>query len=86
MTENNASFDHVTVSAGLVKQVVAQVEALEERKSEILSDIKDTFDEARAQGLDVSVLKQLIKLRKKKQEEIDEQEELLEIYRRALEQ
>ena len=86
MSENNASFDHVTVASGLIKQVVAQVEALEEKKAEISSDIKETFDEARAQGLDVAVLKQLIRLRKKKKEEIEEQEELLEIYRRALEQ
>ena len=83
MTEN---FDNLTVAAGLVKQVVAQVEALEEKKTEIMSDIKETFDEARAHGLDVAVLKQLIRLRKRKKEEIEEQEELLEIYKRALEQ
>lgn len=83
---NESKFDHITVAAGLIKQVVAQVEALEEKKNEIMTDIKETFDEARAQGLDVSVLKQLIRLRKKKKEEIEEQEELLEIYRRALEQ
>ncbi|MBQ7524675.1 MAG: DUF2312 domain-containing protein, partial [Alphaproteobacteria bacterium] len=33
-----------------------------------------------------ATLRQLIKLRKKKKEEVAEQEELLEIYRRALEQ
>ena len=86
MNENNASFDHITVSAGLIKQVVAQIEALEEKKAEIATDIKETFDEARSQGLDVQVLKQLIRLRKKKKEDIEEQEELLEIYKRALEQ
>lgn len=85
MNEKIASADG-SVAAGLIKQVVAQIEALEERKMEIVSDMKETFDEAKAQGLDVSVLKQLIKLRKKKKEEIEEQEELLEIYRRALEQ
>ena len=81
-----SNFDSVTVSAGLIKQVVSQIETLEERKSEILNDIRDTFAEAKAQGLDVATLRQLIKLRKKKKEDIEEQEELLEIYRRALEQ
>ncbi len=80
------TFDNVTVSAGLIKQVVSQIETLEERKSQILSDIRDTFAEAKAQGLDVATLRQLIKLRKKKKEDVEEQEELLEIYRRALEQ
>ncbi len=81
-----SNFDNVTVAAGLIKQVVAQIETLEERKSAIQTDMRETFAEAKAQGLDVATLKQLIKLRKKKKEEIEEQEELLEIYRRALEQ
>lgn len=81
-----SDFYDVTVSAGLIKQVVSKVENLEERKAEIQTDIKEVFAEAKAQGLDVQVLKQLIKIRKKKKEEVEEQEELLEIYRRALEQ
>ena len=75
-----------TVAAGLIKQVVSKIETLEEQKSTLLSDIRETFAEAKAQGLDVATLRQLIKLRKKKKEEVAEQEELLEIYRRALEQ
>lgn len=75
-----------TVAAGLIKQVVSKIETLEEQKSALLSDIRETFAEAKAQGLDVATLRQLIKLRKKKKEEVAEQEELLEIYRRALEQ
>ncbi len=81
-----SDFDNITVAASLIKQVVSQIEALEEKKSEILSDIRETFAEAKAKGLDVATLRQLIKLRKKKKEEIEEQEELLDIYKRALEQ
>ena len=81
-----SDFYDVTVSAGLIKQVVSKIENLEERKAEIQSDIKEVFAEAKSQGLDVQVLKQLIRIRKKKKEEIEEQEELLEIYIRALEQ
>lgn len=80
------NFDNITVAAGLIKQVVSQIETLEERKAEIQTDIRETFAQAKAQGLDVATLKQLIKIRKKKKEEVAEQEELLEIYRRALEQ
>ena len=75
-----------TVASGLIKQVVSKIEMLEEQKSALLSDIRETFAEAKAQGLDVATLRQLIKLRKKKKEEVAEQEELLEIYRRAMEQ
>ena len=81
-----SDFDKFTVSAGLIKQVVSQVESLEERKNEIMIDIKEVFAEAKAQGLDTAVLKQLIRLRKKKKEDLEEEEELLEIYKRALDQ
>lgn len=77
---------NLTVSAGLIKQTVSQVERLEEQKADISAQIREVFDNAKSQGLDVAVLKQLIKLRKKKQEDLAMEEELLEIYRRALEQ
>lgn len=76
----------MSVSADLIKQTVSQVEHLEEQKTDIASQIKEVFDNARSQGLDVSILRQLIRLRKKKQEEVEMEEELLEIYRRALDQ
>ncbi|MDR0640552.1 MAG: DUF2312 domain-containing protein [Holosporales bacterium] len=80
------TFSTENVAAGLIKQVVSQIENLEEKKSEILSDIKDVFAEAKAHGLDVAVLKRLIKVRKMKEEDVAEEEELLEIYKKALEQ
>lgn len=76
----------ITISAGLIKQTVAQIETLEEQKAQIISDMKDVFDSAKSQGLDVKILKRLISLRKKKQEDLIEEEELLEIYKKALEQ
>ena len=78
--------DKFSVSASLIKQVVAQIEHLEERKAEILQEMSDVFREAKNEGLDVAVLKQLIKLRKKKKEQVEEEEALLEVYRKVLEQ
>ncbi len=75
-----------TISAGLIKQIVARVENLEEQKSQIMQEISDVFRESKSEGLDVSVLKQLIRQRKKEKEQVAEEEELLDIYRRALEQ
>ncbi len=75
-----------SVSASLVKQIVSQIEHLEERKAEINQEISDVFREAKNEGLDVTVLKQLIKLRKKKPEQVEEEEALLEVYRKVLEQ
>lgn len=75
-----------TISAGLIKQIVSRVETLEEQKAQIMQDISEVFREAKSEGLDVAVLKQLIRLRKKNKQQVAEEEELLEIYRRALEQ
>ena len=75
-----------SVSASLIKQVVSQIEHLEERKAEISQEISDIYREAKNEGLDVAVLKQLIKLRKKNPEQVEEEEALLEIYRKVLAQ
>ena len=77
--------DKFTVAASLIKQTVSRVENLEEQKAQRLQDMSDVFKEAKSQGLDIAVLKQLIRLRKKRKEQVAEEEELLSIYRRALE-
>ncbi len=75
-----------SVSASLIKQIVSQIEHLEERKAELNQEISDIFRAAKNEGLDVAVLKQLIKQRKKKPEQVEEEEALLEVYRKVLEQ
>jgi uncharacterized protein (UPF0335 family) len=75
-----------SISSALIKQTVSQIEHLEEQKAEVTAQIKEVFDNAKSEGLDVSILRQLIKQRKRKKEDIAEEEELLELYRRALEQ
>ena len=44
------------------------------------------FAEAKGEGFDVKILKEIIKLRKQDQEERDERESLLDLYMRAMEQ
>jgi uncharacterized protein (UPF0335 family) len=43
------------------------------------------FAEAKGEGFDVKILKEIIKLRKQDQEERDERESLLDLYMRAME-
>ncbi|SHH02851.1 DUF2312 domain-containing protein [Bradyrhizobium erythrophlei] len=47
---------------------------------------KEVFAEAKGEGFDVKILKEIIKLRKQDQEERDEREGLLDLYMRAIEQ
>ena len=48
------------------------------------SDIKDIYAEAKSAGFDVKVLRQLIRIRKQEPADVEEQETLLDVYRRAL--
>jgi len=47
---------------------------------------KEVFAEAKGEGFDVKILKEIIKLRKQDQEERDEREGLLDLYMQAMEQ
>ncbi len=53
-------------------------------KAELIGTIRDVFAEAKSEGFDVSVMRQLLKLRRMKKEEFAEQKGLLEVYRKAL--
>ena len=45
---------------------------------------KEVFAEAKGEGLDIKVLKEILRLRKQDQDERDEQESLLDLYLRAI--
>jgi uncharacterized protein (UPF0335 family) len=57
---------------------------LEEERRGLADNIKDIFAEAKSAGFDVKVVRQIISIRKKEPAEVEEQETLLDLYRRAL--
>ena len=57
---------------------------IEEEKKGISSDIRDIYAEAKGVGFDVKIMRTIIKLRKMNQADRDEQEFLLDTYRKAL--
>ena len=61
-----------------VERIEEEIKALNEGKKEI-------FAEAKGDGLDVKVLKEIIRLRKQDKDERDEHESLLDLYLRAME-
>jgi uncharacterized protein (UPF0335 family) len=73
-----------TISAARLRSLVERIERLEEERKALGADIKDIFSEAKSAGFDVKVMRQLIRLRKQEPAEVDEQESLLDVYRRAL--
>ena len=71
-------------AAGQLKAFVERIERLEEEKKTISDDIKDVYGEAKANGFDVKILRQVIRLRKQDADERSEQETLLDLYMAAL--
>jgi uncharacterized protein (UPF0335 family) len=77
MTESN-------IAAAQLRSLIERIENLEEEKKAIGDDIKDVYGEAKANGFDSKVLRQIIRIRKQDQAERQEQEALLELYLSAL--
>ncbi len=67
-----------------LKQFIARVERLEEDKRVVLEDIKEIYAEAKGQGFDTKVLRQIVRMRKVDRVKLDEHEELLDLYKHAL--
>src|SRR6201991_5288859 len=76
----------VTIPGGKIRAFVERVENLDTEISELNEQKKEVFAEAKGEGFDVKILKEIIKLRKQDEEERDERESLLDLYMRAMEQ
>ena len=57
-----------------LRQLVEQIERLEEEKKALAGDIRDKFLEAKAVGFDVKALRKIVSLRKKSKADRDEEE------------
>lgn len=73
------------VAKDQLKQYIDRVERLETDKAMLLDDIKQVFDEAKANGFDIKTMKKVIQLRKLDKNKLAEQDAILELYRQALE-
>ena len=67
-----------------LQSLIERIERLNEEKDEILADIRDVFAEAKSAGYDVKAMREVIKLRKKTEAERQEDDYLVETYRKAL--
>ena len=72
------------IAVDRLRSLIERIERLDEEKAAIASDIRDIFAEAKSAGFDVKIMKTVIKLRKMNAADRDEQELLLETYRKAL--
>lgn len=72
------------VATDQLRSFIERIERLEEEKKAISDDIKDIYAEAKGNGYDVKVMRQIIRIRKQDNNERQEMEALLDLYLHAL--
>lgn len=73
-----------SVAQDQIRAFVERIERLEEEKRGIADDLKEVYAEAKGNGFDTKVLRQVVKIRKQDRAERLEQEALLDLYLAAL--
>ncbi len=72
----------ISIPGGRIRSFVERIEHLDTELQELNESKKEVFSEVKAEGFDVKILKEIIKLRK---QDKDERDTLLEMYMRAME-
>lgn len=72
------------VAGDQLKSLIERIERLEEEKRTLGEDIKEVYAEAKGNGFDAKIIRQIIRIRRMDQDDLDEQETLLDVYKRAL--
>jgi len=75
----------ITIPGGKIRSFVERIENLDSEMQELSEQKKEVFTEAKGEGFDVKILREIIKLRKEDKAERDEREGLLDLYMRAME-
>jgi uncharacterized protein (UPF0335 family) len=74
----------VGIAGDRIRSFIERIEQIEGELKDLNEAKKEVFAEAKGEGFDVKVLKEILKLRKQDQDERDEQETLLDVYLRAM--
>jgi uncharacterized protein (UPF0335 family) len=76
--------DVVGIPGNRIRSFVERIEQIENEIKDLTEAKKEVFAEAKGEGFDVKILKEIIKLRKQDQDERDEHDTLLDVYMRAM--
>lgn len=71
------------IAADQLRSLIERIERLEDEKAGIANDIKEIYAEAKSAGFDVKTMREIVRLRKMDANDRQEQEVLLDLYKRA---
>ena len=81
MTDTN---DTVGIAGNRILSIIERIEQIDEEVKALNEGKKDVFAEAKGEGFDIKVLREILRIRKQDKDERDEQESLLDLYMRAM--
>jgi uncharacterized protein (UPF0335 family) len=76
--------DAYNVTADELRQFIERYEQLESEKKDVTEQQKELMAEAKGRGYDTKVMRKVVALRKRKPDEIAEEDAVLEMYKQAL--
>lgn len=76
--------DDASPSDQQLKLFIERIERMEEEKKGVADDIRDTYNEAKANGYDPKIMRQIVRLRKMPVGDRREMEAILDVYKSAL--
>ena len=76
--------DQQNVTEAELRQFIERAEQLASEKDDISEQEKELFAEAKGLGYDTKVMRKVLALRKRKPDDIAEEEAVLEVYKQAL--
>lgn len=76
--------DPYGVTADELRQFIERFEQLESEKKDVADQQKELMAEAKGRGYDTRVMRKVVALRKRKPDELAEEEAVLELYKSAL--
>ena len=74
----------VRIVGDQLRAIVERIEHVEDEIKELTEAKKEIYLEAKGNGFDVKILREVVRLRKQDQKELDEQESLLDAYMQAI--
>lgn len=74
----------ISNSHGHLRSLIERVERLEQDKATVQTDIKEVYAEAKANGFDPRIMRQIVRIRKMDPADREEQQALLDTYMAAL--
>jgi uncharacterized protein (UPF0335 family) len=85
LIQQRGTMSDISIPGGRIRSFVERIEHLDTELQELNESKKEVFAEAKGEGFDVKILKEIIKLRKQDKDERDERGTLLDMYMRAME-